>query len=321
MNQTYPTIDLENLMRETRPRTPSRRDFHSPEIDGISLPVVVLDGARPGPTVCVSAGVHGSEYCALEVAQRLLALDPAEVSGRIIVLPLVNIPAFIGRAAYVNPTDGINPNRAFPGRADGSQSYRLTHWLTYGIFRHCDFLIDLHSGDLSEYVRPFAIFLRDDPRTRALARAARLEFSIGLGPGGMSLHGAAAVGVPGVILEAGGALSRGADVVGILHSGLLRALAFTGAIRLSDDEEATAGAGDDTLIEAPAAIIATQDGLWYPENEVGAILEEGAVVGRIRDYFGYEKTAIHAPQSGALLYQLVGMPVNAEEILCWIGDK
>ena len=135
----------------------------------------------------------------------------------------------------------------------------------------------------------------------------------------MSLHGATAVGVPGAILEAGGALSRSADVVGILHSGLLRALAFAGAIRSSNGEEA--GAGGDTLIAAPAAMIAPQDGMWYPENEVGAILEEGAVVGRIRDYFGHERAVIHASQSGALLYQLVGMPVNADEILCWIGDE
>ena len=169
MNQTHPTIELVALMREKRLETPSRRDFHSPAIDGIRLPVVVLDGARAGPTVCVSAGVHGSEYCALEVAQRLLALNPAEVSGRIVVLPLVNIPAFIGRAAYVNPTDGINPNRAFPGRTDGSQSYRLTHWLTYSIFRiaiSCSICIPAISANTCVRSRSFSATIPAPGRSR-----------------------------------------------------------------------------------------------------------------------------------------------------------
>lgn len=315
-NEDHPTLDMARIAARPLSGPPARQDFLSPQMGETRLPAVVLEGAAPGPTVCVSAGVHGSEYCALETAQRLLRIDPATLRGRLIVLPLVNIAAFTDRATYVNPLDGLNPNRVFPGAADGSHSRQLAHWLTQEVYRHCDCVLDLHSGDVSEYVSPFAIFLRDDPRSQTLARAAGLDFAIGLGAGGMSIDGAASVGVPGVILEAGGVLSRGDDVVDILHGAVLRALASTGLI------DAPGGApGAARVIHTPAATLAPHDGMWYRENEVGAFLEKGAVVGRIRDYFGHERTVIRAPERGFLLYQLVGMPVNEGEVLCWIGEN
>lgn len=314
-DQNQPTFDMRRIADSPVSGTPGRRDYLSPELDGQRLPVAVLEGVAPGPTVCVSAGLHGSEYCALETAQRLLRLDPASLRGRLIVLPLVNLAAFAGRATYVNPQDGLNPNRVFPGSAGGSPSHRIADWLTRGVYRHADCVLDLHSGDVSEYVSPFSIFLHDDPRSRELARAAGLDFAIGLAPGGMSIDGAAACGVPGVILEAGGALAREDNVVDILYGAVLRALAAAGAI-----DDVGGEPGPARVIHTPITSLAPHHGMWYPDNEVGAFLEIDAVVGRIRDYFGHETAVIRTPERGFLLYQLVGMPVNEGEVLCWIGE-
>ncbi len=111
---------------------PTRRDYLSQVLDGQGLSVAVQERDIPGPTVCIPAGLHSSEYCALETAQRLWLFDPILLRGRLIVLSLVNIAAFAARATYINPRDGLNLNRVLPDSAGGSSSHKIAEWLTHG---------------------------------------------------------------------------------------------------------------------------------------------------------------------------------------------
>src|SRR5262245_8767672 len=95
------------------------------------IPVVVVNGARPGPVLALVSGAHGTEYASIIALEKLVArLDPAEVSGTVVVLPLVNVASFEQKVAHLNPVDGKNMNRMYPGRADGTQTERVSFLVT-----------------------------------------------------------------------------------------------------------------------------------------------------------------------------------------------
>src|ERR1700722_12377163 len=108
--------ELPNL-RTGQPR--SEQGFLRP-IEGLEIPFGVIEGERPGPCLLVTAGVHGSEYCSIEAALRLMKRSPRGLAGTILVLPILNMSGFRQRSVYVMPEDGKNLNRMFPGRPDGS---------------------------------------------------------------------------------------------------------------------------------------------------------------------------------------------------------
>ena len=87
----------------------------------IQIPVVVINGTEPGPTLCITGGVHAAEYPALTaVMQTSHQLEPVGLAGAVIAVPVVNPPMFQARAAFLSPIDGLNLNRTFPGKPDGS---------------------------------------------------------------------------------------------------------------------------------------------------------------------------------------------------------
>jgi predicted deacylase len=82
-----------------------------------SIPVIVVNGAKPGPTLALVAGSHGTEYASILALQKLAqAADPSELSGALIIVPLMNLPSFTQKVPHVNPVDGKSMNRFYPGR-------------------------------------------------------------------------------------------------------------------------------------------------------------------------------------------------------------
>src|SRR5476649_389356 len=138
---------------------------------GLALPCTIIRGRNPGPKLLVTAGVHGAEYSSIEAARRLTRLAPDRLSGELTILPILNIKAFWSHQPYINPLDGKNINRVFPGDADGTASDRLAAWLVRTAMTGMDCYVDLHCGDIIEALLPFAIFLDGDARSSELAVA------------------------------------------------------------------------------------------------------------------------------------------------------
>src|ERR1700732_5350268 len=135
--------------------------FDDPEVILVKYewPYFAVAGAQEGPTFLLTAGIHAAEYTGILAAIRLgRGLQPADVHGTIVVIPLLNRPGFFERSVYVNPEDGENLNRIFPGRADGPWSERFAHHLLNDIVVRCDYAMDLHAGDMIEDLEPFVIF-------------------------------------------------------------------------------------------------------------------------------------------------------------------
>jgi predicted deacylase len=119
------------------------------------VPVTVFHGARPGPVLAITSGVHGYEFPPILAAQALLErIDPAQLSGTVILVRIGNVNGFEARTPYVNPVDRKNLNRAFPGRSGGTQTERIAWAITTEVIRRCDAHIELHSGDGAESKTP-----------------------------------------------------------------------------------------------------------------------------------------------------------------------
>jgi predicted deacylase len=148
---------------------------HSHDLSGwakVQIPIMsVVNG--DGPTVLLMAGNHGDEYQGQIAIMKLMReLDKAQVRGRIIMIPILNMPASKA-ATRLSPLDGENFNRCFPGKVDGSISEMLAHYLTHVLFPISDVVIDLHTGGRGVYFYPCAhMHLVDDfDQRRKMARA------------------------------------------------------------------------------------------------------------------------------------------------------
>ena len=138
----------------------------------LSISVAVVHGAKPGKVLALVSGAHGTEYASIIALERLIALiDPAEVSGTVIIVPLVNVPSFENKIAHVNPVDGKSMNRFYPGKMDGTQTERASFLITRQVVEPSDHLIDLHGGDIDESLRPYSYWTKTGTKSRTRSRA------------------------------------------------------------------------------------------------------------------------------------------------------
>ena len=182
-------------------------------------PVTTITGEQPGPVLFVGSGVHGGEYPPIEAVIRLSTrLNPAELSGTVILMPVLNLPAFWNRTMFVCPIDHVNPNRVFPGDANGNYSEQMTHALINEFVVHADAYLDLHGGDIPEALVPFSICRGGteavDAKSKELATAFGLPYLLTVSrpiqqaKGSSSYVAAAERGIPAVLAEAGGVGQR-----------------------------------------------------------------------------------------------------------------
>src|SRR5579859_615918 len=189
--------------------------FDDPLLARYQWPYFAVVGREPGLKFLLTAGIHAAEYTGTLAALRLAKhLKPEHVKGTIVVIPLLNRPGFFERSVYVNPEDGENLNRAFPGRADGKWSERFAHHLLNDVVTSVDRAMDLHAGDMVEDLEPFLGYLQTgdaeiDAKSQQMIEAyTGTQWVTHVLPGGERagmLYGAAAQnGVPAILAESGG---------------------------------------------------------------------------------------------------------------------
>jgi uncharacterized protein len=228
---------------QPRTKTFGTLRFDHPALALLSWSYISIRGADPHPTVCLTAGTHGSEYAGIEAALRVAQqIAPEDVTGHLLIIPVLNTPAFWGHAAHVVPLDGKNLSRVYPGRRDGTVSETMAAYLFDEVFVHCDALIDLHSGDLMERLTPFTIYQGgDDPGLEG--RAYRLAVSYGFpvvvrrSPEvlqrpvpGYQAAAATLRGIPAIVAESGGEGTVRAEDVAAHVRGVRAALTHLGLL-------------------------------------------------------------------------------------------
>jgi predicted deacylase len=136
----------------------------------VSLPVYIVRGKKAGPTIFVSAAIHGDELNGIEIIRRLIASNKLKViAGTLIAVPMVNVYGVVNQSRYM--PDRRDLNRCFPGSSKGSFAGRLANIFLHEIVKHCDYGIDLHTGAIHRSNLPQIRANMSDDKTTELAIA------------------------------------------------------------------------------------------------------------------------------------------------------
>jgi predicted deacylase len=276
------------------------------------IPVIVINGAKPGPALALVAGAHGTEYASIIALEKLAqSADPSGLSGTLIVVPLVNVASFLQKVPHLNPVDGKNMNRFYPGKPDGTQTDRASWAIARQVVEKCDYLIDFHGGDLDENLRPYSYWAdTGNDRLDATSRGMVLAFGFDhiiiqrnrpsdpQTPGVMTLtRYAQGVGKPSIAVEAGHAGTTAAEDVDALVQGSMKVMRYLKMLP-----------GAVTPVEHPlwigrvSVVTSERDGIFYPLVVPEAYVKQGMKIGYLTDYFGNKVWDVTAPVSGVVLY-------------------
>ena len=293
---------------------------------GTRIPVSVFNGAKPGPVLALIAGTHGSEYTSIVALQRVRArLDPARLTGAVILVHMANPTTFYGRRIYFSP-DGKNLNRVYPGQADGTISQRIAHAITTQVIAPATHVVDMHCGDGNESLRPYTYWIIGgnaavDAETRELALAYGLDHILidrdrPRDPAASRFTANTAItrGKPAITAESGGMGLTDEPSVAAHHVGARSLLAHLGIL-----DGPSARVAHPVWIDRAEVLRAPVTGVWHPVVEKMQSVSTGRLLGRLTDPFGAVLHEVHAPFAGEVVYVVGTPPVTAGEPLCEIG--
>ncbi len=291
------------------------------------LPMWLVNGsaagageARQEPTLVVTAGVHAAEYASIAAALELgQSLDPASVCGRVIVVPVVDIPAFGARSIYICPLDGKNPNRVFPGNARGSASEQIADWVFRNVISQATHYVDLHGGDLIEALVPFTILFRSgdkrvDEASLEMAKVFGIRFLVCSEVPGSTFGAASLAGIPSILAEAGGQGIWTAEDVRCHTNGLSRLMRHLKMVPGGAPEPVPF-----TLLEKFLWLRSEHDGFWYPGVAVNDAVKAGQNLGCVKDCEGHVLQTAISPADGVVLFLVSSLAITRTDPLLAVG--
>jgi predicted deacylase len=272
--------------------------------------VVVLNGARPGPVLAIVSGAHGTEYASIIAVEKLIdSVDPSQLSGTLVLVPIVNVASFEQMVPHINPVDNKSMNRFYPGKADGTQTERAAYMITKEVIDKCDHLIDFHGGDLDESLRPYSYWTvtgnqKQDDASKQLVLAFGLDHIIiaadrprDPAQSRYLENTASTRGKPSFAAEAGYAGTVETDDVNALVNGSLNVMRYLKMLP-----------GEAKLVEHPvwlekiANIASDQSGVFYATVKRGTYVEQGMKIGYVTDHLGRVINEIRAPDAGVVTF-------------------
>jgi uncharacterized protein len=285
----------------------------------LSLPLAVLHGTRPGPTVWLSAVIHGDELNGLEITRRILALlRPRQLTGTVLAAPIVNVLGMLTGSRYL--PDRRDLNRSFPGRPTGSTAARMANLVMTEIVRRSDAGIDLHTGSDHRTNLPQVRAQLDDPATLALAEAFGAPISVHSPVRDGSLRQACAErGIPVLVYEGGEAQRFNDDAIDAGVGGVLRVLAHLGVI---DPETVPVPARPrrTRVVRHTQWVRARRSGILRTEVRTGQEVARGEHLGEISDAFGGHRAVVRSPFAGVVIGHTLHPLVNRGDALVHLAD-
>ena len=293
-----------------------------------SIPVIIIHGAKAGPKLALAAGSHGTEYASIIALEKLAqSVSPAALSGTLIIVPLINMASFAQKAPHLNPVDGKNMNRMYPGKPDGTQTERALWAIGRQVVEPSDYLIDLHGGDLDENLRRYSYWPQTgneklDATSRAMVMAFGLDHIVIQKNQGPAAPGAAPLsrfsedlGKPTIIAEAGHAGTTNAEDVDALVQGSENVMRYLKMLP-----------GEVRPVEHPVwigqitTVRSDQDGIFYPLVVPESYVQQGMRIGYTTDYFGNRLADIITPISGVVVYVCSVPSMKKGDTAAYIGE-
>ncbi len=283
----------------------------------MALPIHVVHGRRDGPTLFVSAAVHGDEIIGIEIIRRLLRLSTIKKTrGTLLCVPVVNVFGLIAHNRYL--PDRRDLNRSFPGSQNGSLAGQLAHVFLKEIVQRSDFGIDIHSAAIHRCNLPQIRVSLDQPRAMELAETFNPPAIITAPLRDGSLRRAAKeAGVDVLLYEAGEALRFDEVAVRIGVKGILRVMRHLGMIKSAKAEPsrvAPVRSASTYWVRAP------QGGIVRSLRKLGGRVDVGDIIGYVADPMGEAESPVEARKAGIII-GMANMPVvNRGDALYHIAE-
>jgi len=294
---------------------------------GYDIPVAVVNGATAGKVLALAAGSHGTEYASVIALERLIELlDPATISGTVIIVPLINVASFQRIVPHLNPVDGKNMNRFFPGSLQGTQTERASFVLTRDVILKSDHVIDMHGGDIDENLRPYSYWTKTGtPAKDSISRDMVLAFGLDhiiisadrpKDPAASRYleNTASTRGKPSITVEAGRAGTVEPEDVQALIDGTLGIMAY---LRMLD--RPVQFVEHPVWMERVVSVASEASGIFHPLVERGTYVAEGMKMGYVTDYLGKTIWEARAPAAGVITFVRAVPSMNQGETIANIG--
>jgi uncharacterized protein len=276
----------------------------------LSIPVAVVHGAKAGPVLTLVSGAHGTEYASIIALEKLIsAIDATQLSGTVVIVPLLNVPSFTKVVPHLNPIDGKNMNRMYPGRMDGTQTDRASYLITTQVVERSDHLIDFHGGDIDESLRPYSYWTKTG---RAAQDAISMGMVLAFGLDHIVIstdrptdpaasryleNTATTRGKPSITVEAGHAGTVEPDDVQALVNGSLNVMRHLKML-----PGVASKVENPVWIERLADVASEASGIFYPLVRRGTYVEAGMKIGYVTDFVGRVVQEARAKAAGVVLY-------------------
>ncbi len=289
----------------------------------IELPVSIIQGKREGPTLVVIAGEHGCEYSGIVGAVQFIRdLDPSELSGTIVVVPLANPIAFDERYLFVNPIDQVNTYGAYPGNPDATVTFRVAYMLLHEVALKGDAVVHLHGADYNEALVPFNYvpITGDralDRRSADLARCFQVKYHLRALPASKSnsrppvgttyavtadgtLYWESAThGIPATMVEAGKEGKADEETIAIHYQGLMNVARHLGILPGKPKYER-----NTQTFYNPVLVANKSAGLFIPKVPYGERVKKGQAIGEIWNFKGDVLETIRSPVNGMVVCRI-----------------
>jgi predicted deacylase len=271
----------------------------------ISIPLMIAKGAEPGPTLGLTAAVHGNELNGIPVIQRLFdEIDIEELRGIIIGVPVVNVPSFMRKIRRFN--DGVDLNHIMPGKKHGNISQIYAYRFMERLVKQFDYLLDLHTASFGRINSYYVRADMSQTKTKELALLQNADIIVHNPPSDGTLRGAAdELGIPAITLEVGNPSIFQKRLIRSGMEGVHNVLCHLNMI-------------DDTIVPNDKKTIICKQSYWLYTDQGGLLnvhsnlldqLEKGQKVGTMRDIFGQTIAEYFAPEVGIVIGKSIS-PVN-----------
>jgi predicted deacylase len=277
------------------------------------MPFMRVNGAREGPNLCIIAGTHACEYPSIHAAiETYKRTDPRSLSGRVIIVPVVNLAAFWTRTPYINPDDGMDIGATYHVEG-GTISYLIGKLLKEKVFSQADYIVDLHGGDVMEDVVPHAGFTRIgdkevDEASEMLARSYGTKYVFErLEKGAFEKSG---LRIPRTLAEAGREGRLEPELTAVHLNGISNIMK---ALRMIDGTPEIPS--DQVVMHGRYEIFVRSAGLFHPSVQMADHIRKGEVLGEIRDLDGRTLEQIIAPKDGVVLLMMTNPVKHADDLV------
>lgn len=264
----------------------------------ITLAVHVLHGAEPGPTLFVSAAVHGDEINGVEIIRRLMRVEElSTLRGTLLCIPVVNAYGFISRSRYL--PDSRDLNRSFPGNPTGPLASRLAHIFMQEVVSRSELGIDLHTAAANRTNLPQIRSALKTPDEQEIAQAFGAPITLTAPERDGSLREAARkLGIPVLVYEGGEGLRFDEFAIRVGVRGILGVMQKREMIALPPDTN-----GHDRPLQAATSswLRAPEGGVLLAYKTTGDIVEPGEVIGAVANPYEDVETEIRAPKHGMII--------------------